>query len=284
MEDLIRRLSSLREFSTENLLHLVDILLVAYLVYRVLALVRGKRAWRILGGIVTFVAALFLSDYLQLKTLHWVLEKATLLAPVAVVLLLLPELRQTLEGFARLGLWPERLPGSSNPTPAAHTIEEIVAGVAELAAGRVGALIVLERGPELSEIADNGVSIQARVSAPLLISIFFEGNPLHDGAVLVRGDQIVAAACRLPLSENPSVDPQAHMRHRAGVGITEQADCIAIVVSEERGTISASVDGRLMRLASPSELRDLLNAELRGNERKPRNSRRRRREREETRV
>jgi len=244
-----------------NLIHLVDILLVAYLVYRVLALIRGGRAWRILGGLVIFVVALIVSDYLQLRTLHWVLDKAALLAPVALVILLLPELRQALEGFSRIGLWPEGFPRSTQF--GAQTIEEIIAAVSELMGSRSGALVVLERGTHLDDIVSNGVLLNASVSAALLDSIFFNGNPLHDGAVIIRGDTILAAACRLPLSELPTHDKSLHMRHLAGLGISEQSDAIAIIVSEERGSVSLAKNGELVRLANHIDLRDWLNRELR---------------------
>lgn len=262
MNEILRRLQELKQEPLENFLNLIDILLVAYVLYRVLALIRSTRAWRILGGIIIFVLALFISDYLQLRTLHWLLDKATLLAPVALVILLLPELRQTLEGFAKLGWWPERLGSDSHS--GANTVEEIVAAVAEMASSNVGALIVVERGTKLDDVAANGVQLNAQVSAPLLGSIFFEGNPLHDGAAIIREDQVIAAACRLPLSEDTRLDHHLHMRHRAGLGISEQADCVVIIVSEERGTISVAVDGKLKTLAGHEELRQLMNTLVRG--------------------
>ena len=134
---------------------------------------------------------------------------------------------------------------------------------AELAAQRVGALIVVEKGSSMDEIAANGVMLNARISAPMLGSIFFGKNPLHDGAVIVRGDTLLAAACRLPLSESSRLDQSVHMRHRAAVGVTEGIDCVAVVVSEERGTISVAMEGRLIKMTGPSDLRDILNAELR---------------------
>lgn len=262
MEIIFRRLSQFGEFSFDTLRNVVDVLLVSYVVYRVLSLVRGSRAWRILGGIVIFVIALYVSDVLQLRTLHWLLDKATLLAPVALVILLLPELRQALEGFSRLGLWPDRFAAPGN-RPGAQTIEEIVAALAEMSSQNIGALIVIERDNQLNEIVANGVSLDAQVTAPLIGSIFFENNPLHDGAVIIRGDKILSAACRLPLSENTELDSHVHMRHRAGVGVSEQSDCVALIVSEERGTISVSIDGKLVRVANATALRDLLNQEVR---------------------
>lgn len=215
-------------------------------------------------GIGIFVALLFLSKTLQLNSLYWVLDKATILGPVALVILLLPELRQAIEGFGRVGVWTQWL---TNPRDVAdkiqaRTVEEIVAGVSEMSTRHIGAILVLERQAVLEEVVENGVTLGANVSAPLIVSIFYSNNPLHDGAVIVRGDTLVAAACRLPLSES-RLDPKVHMRHRAAVGITEMYDCLAIVVSEERGTISVAIEGNLQVVDGASGLRDVLNSEWR---------------------
>ncbi len=208
-----------------------------------------------------FILALYASDRLGFKTLHWILDKATALAPVALVLLLLPELRQGLESFAKLGLWPSRLTTSVIRT-GIRTVDDIVSSCFEMASARMGAIIILERDHPMDDIAGNGVMINAQVSSPLLTSLFFDGNPLHDGAVLLRGDKVLAAACRLPLSENESINRKMHMRHRAAAGATESSDCLAVVVSEERGQISVSVEGRLIPISEPGELRDFLFKEL----------------------
>lgn len=246
-----------------RVLDFVDIFLVTYLIYRLALLIRGSRAWRILGGVVTFIVMLFISDRLDLVALNWLLDKATLLAPVALVILLLPELRQALEGFGKLGFWPQAFSGAEGRVEA-QTVEELVAAVIEMSSAHTGALIVIERAAKLEEVVHNGVQIDAKVTAPLLGSIFYEGNPLHDGAVVIRGDKILAAACRLPLSESPKLDNTLHMRHRAGVGVTEAHDCIAVIISEERGTIRVAHDGQLRKMATHSDLRDFLNEHLRG--------------------
>lgn len=257
----------IRDFSPDPLRNAFDILVVTYILYRLFMLVRGSRAWRIVIGIVGFVLLLFISGKLELIALNWLLDKATILGPVALVILFLPELRQAIEGLGRLRLGKIQLtPKFSNADikTDARTIEELVAAVSELATESTGALIVIERGAPLDEIANNGVVVNARVSAPLIGSIFYEGNPLHDGAVIIRGDTIVAAACRLPLSDSNRLSQNVHMRHRAGLGVTEQLDCVAIIVSEERATISYAKEGRLRKLANAHELRDFLNRELRG--------------------
>ena len=266
MQDFSTQLQNVRDLPViDQLSNLIDILLVAYVIYRMLMLFRGTRAWRIIIGIVAFFVVYYLSGSLHLYTLNWVLERATYLGPAALVFLFLPELRTAIEGFGGrpTSILQKLVRTNVEERAEARTIEEIVAAVAELAAGRVGALIIVEKLAPLDDFVSNGVYMQAKVSAALLGSIFFENNPLHDGAVIVRGDTILAAACRLPLSESSSLDHNVHMRHRAAVGITESFDCISIVVSEERGTISVSQDGKLRRLPSHVELRALLNKELR---------------------
>ncbi|MGV3617847.1 MAG: diadenylate cyclase CdaA [Fimbriimonas sp.] len=254
----------------EIFVHVLDIVLVAFLIYRLLLLVRGTRAWRIILGLMGFVIVLVVSDRVGLNTMHWLLEKATYLGPAALVVLFLPELRTAIEGFGRPTQVLTKLVANQNDDRAeARTVEEIVAAFAELAAGRIGALVVIEKDSHLDEIVANGVPMNATVSAPLLGAIFYGDNPLHDGAVIVRGDTILSAASRLPLSESVRLDPNVHMRHRAAVGVSEAFDCLALVVSEERGTISVASEGRLRRLNSHIELRNLLNRELRNMEEEP---------------
>lgn len=266
MEEILRPFTSLRTLPTRDVIvNVVDILVVTFLIYRLLLLVRGTRAWRILLGIVGFLMVWYISDRLKLNTLHWVFDKALYLGPAALVVLLLPELRTALEGYGRpISILTKIVAsGQAEERAEARTVEELVAAMAELAAASVGALIVIEKDTPLDDIASNGVMLHAQVSAPLLGSIFYEGNPLHDGAVIVRGDVLLSAACRLPLSESNRLDQNVHMRHRAAVGVTEAFDCISLVVSEERGTISVASEGKLMRLSSAVELRQVLNRELR---------------------
>jgi diadenylate cyclase len=265
VEEVLRPITALRNLTaSEIFINLLDVALVAFLIYRLLLLVRGTRAWRILIGVIAFLIVLVLSDRFGLNTLHWILDKATILGPVALVILFLPEVRQAIEGFGKITpLQMIHVPGSGEERAEARTVEEICSAVAELQQESIGALIVIERTAKLDEIISNGVALNARVSAPLLGSIFYGENPLHDGAVILRGDIVMAAACRLPLSENPRLDSHLHMRHRAAVGISEQTDAFTITVSEERGTISVANDGELRRLNTVPELRDLLNRELR---------------------
>lgn len=255
-------IAQLIDFQTQGLIYVVDILLVAYVFYRLLKLVRGRRAWRIAIGIGFFVVALVLSERFQLNTLHWVLDKATLLAPVALVILFLPELRQAMEGFGKLGGWTDRLITAQQKTDI-DSVQQLCAAVAEMAEHRIGALIVIERTMRLQEVADSGIPVHARVTAPLIGAIFYHGNPLHDGAIVVRGDEVVAAACRLPMSESTAIPGHLHMRHRAGIGMSEHSDAIVVIVSEERGEIGIAQEGALIGMGDELELRRFLERELR---------------------
>jgi diadenylate cyclase len=266
LDDYLSRFKRLFELRWDTALAWFDIIVVAIIIYRLFLLVRGPRAWRIVLAIIMFVVMLAISRGIGALELHWILDKAALLGPVALVILLLPELRQGLEGFGKLAAEPLQKLGRTESRTEMRTIEEIVAAVTELAAGSIGALIVIERASSLDEVAANGVPLDASVSAPLLVSIFYEGNPLHDGAVIIRREKIVSAACRLPLSDSSRLAQNVHMRHRAAVGVTEASDALAIIVSEERGTISYAQEGNLKRLSSHLELRDVLNREVRGEE------------------
>ena len=154
---------------------------------------------------------------------------------------------------------PERVVEAGHEKTLDRTaVEEIVGAVTEMARDRIGAILVIETGAHMDEIAANGVPLNAKISSSLLGSIFYGQNPLHDGAVIIRGDSILAAACRLPLSESARIDKTLHMRHRAAIGVTEQNDAVSIVVSEERGTISVVQEGKLQLLKTSAELREFL--------------------------
>ncbi len=236
---------------------MVDILLVTYIIYRLLKLIHGTRAWRILGGLVIFVCALLLSDKLGLNTLHWLLDKATMFAPFAIVILLLPELRATLEELYKIGQWPQRFL-QKKTSANQQTIDEIALAVLEMSASKTGAIIVLVNKNQLDFLIPTGTVLNATVSNHLLRSIFYGENPLHDGAVLLDGNRVLAAGCTLPLSESNNLGAKFHMRHRAAMGISEQSDAVAIVVSEEKGTISLFQSGEHSIIKDINVLKDIL--------------------------
>jgi diadenylate cyclase len=167
-----------------------------------------------------------------------------------------------MEGFGKLGGWTDRLITAQERTNI-DSVQQICAAVAEMAEHRIGALIVIERTTRLQEVADSGIPVHARVTAPLIGAIFYHGNPLHDGAIVVRGDEVVAAACRLPMSESTSIPGHMHMRHRAGIGMSEHSDAIVVIVSEERGEIGIAQEGNLVGMGDELELRRFLERELR---------------------
>ncbi|MBC8143698.1 MAG: TIGR00159 family protein, partial [Armatimonadetes bacterium] len=215
----------------------VDIALVAYLLYRLILLAKGRRAWQIIIGIGIFFVFVIASDYFGLILLNFLLKQVTPLGPVAIVILLYPELRDILERLGRLDFWGAPI----HVTPredVSLTIEKIVRTAVVLSGVKTGALIVMERETGLDDILATGTAMDCDVSQELLGTIFYNGTPLHDGAVIIRGNKIAGAGCRLPSSESPNVATTVHMRHRAAIGMSENSDAVIVVVSEESGTIS----------------------------------------------
>lgn len=235
----------------------VDILAVAWLIYRLLLLAKGTRAWQIIGGLLVFLLAVVVSDWLQLHALNWLLRLAFPLGPVALVILFLPELRHALEEFGRPGFWGRSF-GLVAREEMSEMIDEVVAAVSTMSVKRIGALIVFERETGLEDIIATGTELNADASSALLNTIFYKGSPLHDGAVVIRQDKIVAAGCTLPLTASPRVDAAVHTRHKAAIGMSEESDAVVVVVSEETGTISLAVDGKLFRALRDDTLRDRL--------------------------
>ncbi|MCW3051358.1 MAG: hypothetical protein JWN14_528 [Chthonomonadales bacterium] len=236
----------------------LDVLVVAYLLYRLLLLVRGTRAMQILGGLGTLLLALFVSDKLHLDTLNWLLRQIVPLGPVAIVILFYPELRHALEEFGPR-FWSRGL-SLLNREDVSEMILAVVQTVTLLAAKRVGALIVFERQTGLDEVLQTGVSLDATVTVELLDTIFYKGSALHDGAVVIRHGRVVAAGCILPLTDRPKLDAAVHTRHKAALGMSENSDAVVVVVSEETGTISIALDGKLIRGLREETLRERLTA------------------------
>jgi len=250
-------LYTLRELDVTSTLVLVaDILAVAYLLYRLILLAKGTRAWQIMSGLFLFFLLMYISGKLGLTTLNWLMRQVLPLGPVALVILFYPELRHVLEEMGRLGFWGQ----SINPIGRenlASVVNEVVRAATEMSRQKVGALIVFEPYPSLDYYVSPGVPIDAKVSARLLTSLFYPGNPLHDGAVVIWGDRIIAAGCTLPLTENPMIDQNVHMRHKAAIAASERG-AVALVVSEETGTISVAFSGRLQRGFREETLRERL--------------------------
>jgi diadenylate cyclase len=240
---------------------ILDVLLVAAIIYSLIMLARGTRAWQILMGLIVFGVIYGLSDLLHFRTLFWVLRQMVPLAPVALVILFYPELRYFLEEMGRVQFWRSRLPLLPKED-ISRLIHALVRVASDLSARQIGALIVLERSEGLDDLIDRGTRLDAAVSPELLTTLFHRGTALHDGAVIIRGDRIVAAGCLLPLTESPLIGSDIHTRHRAAIGVSERSDAIVVVVSEETGAISLSYEGKLARGLTPEALRERLTAAL----------------------
>ena len=244
---------------------LLDIAVVSVIIYWLLWVAQGTRATQLLRGIVILTALVFfLANTLQLTTFNWLLTRLWPALVVAVPIIFQPELRRALEQLGHTGSWLR--PPFQNTTPQEameRMVDEIVRAGVQLSRQRFGALVVIERETGLQDFADRGVPIDGELTRQLLITIFFPNSPLHDAAVLVRGDRIVAASVVLPLTDNISATGQLGTRHRAAIGITEESDALAVVVSEETGQMSVAHNGRLIRNLDQDRLRRVLRSLLR---------------------
>jgi diadenylate cyclase len=239
---------------------ILDVLVVALILYYLMMLARGTRAWQIMWGLGVFALLYLLSDLFNLTTLNWLVRQIVPLAPVALVILFYPELRYALEELGRVQFWRNRLAFLPRED-LNRVVNEIVEVTSDLSARHVGALMVIERETGLDDLLSTGTRIDGEVSAELLETLFHRGALLHDGAVIIRGDRIMAAGCLLPLTDSPGLSASIHTRHRAAIGVSERSDALVVVVSEETGAISLSYEGKLVRGLKAETLRGrLLNA------------------------
>jgi len=234
-----------------------DILIVAMAFYKILMLIRETRAEQLTKGLFTLFALTKISEWLELYTLHWILDTTMTVGVIAILIVFQPELRRALEYIGRSRFFSKsfmEIKGESLN----EVFDEIVDAVASLSRQKIGALIVLERETGLSEVVETGTRIEGRVTSDLLINIFIPNTPLHDGAVIIKDDKIKAAGCFLPLTENTSLSKDLGTRHRAALGISERSDCLAIIVSEETGSISIAENGSLARYLDSKTLKQIL--------------------------
>lgn len=253
----------LSEYSVlDYLTEIIDILLVAYVIYILITLIRGTRAVQLFKGMMVIVIGWLLSSFFGLDTLSWLMSQAMTYGVLAVIIIFQPELRRALEQLGRGRLFSR----SSMPDEEKVdlTIRETVKAVQYLAKRRIGALIILERGTGLNDYIETGIAINGQLTSQLLINIFIPNTPLHDGAVIISQDQIRAAGCYLPLSENPFISKELGTRHRAALGISELTDCISLVVSEETGQVALAKNGDLHRNLDEEALEEMLKKELAG--------------------
>lgn len=232
--------------SAVGIADVIDVAIVSFIVYKVLGFIRETRAEQLVKGLLILVGAFFISDLCDLHTLNWILEETMTLGVLALVVVFQPELRRGLEYVGRSKFVKPQFAHLDKENAKIIT-SAIIKAVDYFSANKVGALIIMEREISLNDIAETGTNLNATISKEILCTIFYEGTPLHDGAAILRGDRVFAAGCVLPLTQSKKLSKDLGTRHRAGIGITENSDAIALIVSEETGIISIAVDGNLSR-------------------------------------
>lgn len=238
----------------------VDILLVWYVIYKLINIIRGTKAVQLLKGILVILIVKVLSDFFNLTTLSWMMGQVITYGFLAIIIIFQPELRRALEQLGRGKFFSRST--SSDDEGQEKTVEAIVKATDYMAKRRIGALISIERETGMSDYIETGIPLNSQISAELLINIFIPNTPLHDGAVIIQRNNVAAAACYLPLSESPFISKELGTRHRAALGISEVTDSITVVVSEETGNISLTKNGELHRDLKIDGLRELLTSEL----------------------
>lgn len=249
---------SVNYLSTMGISDFLDIIIVAYLIYKAIGFVRRTNSNNLAKGLVVFLLALWGSDIFSLTMINFLLRKTAELGLIALLILFQPELRRLLERMGS-GFASGR---SSSGTVMDSAISQTVQACCDMSASKTGALIIFERGVALNSIISTGTVINADTTAELLKNMFFNKAPLHDGAVIIRDGRIAAAGCVLPLTQRTNLSKDLGMRHRAGIGLSEESDAVIIIVSEETGAISAAMDGMLKRHLSGEALDKLLRGEL----------------------
>ncbi|MBB5174316.1 diadenylate cyclase CdaA [Texcoconibacillus texcoconensis] len=242
------------------LIVIIDILLVAFVVYKLIMVIRGTRAVQLVKGITVILAVWFFSSYLGLQTLQWIMSQMVTYGLLAIIIIFQPELRRALEQLGRGRFFASSTTAKEEETQ--QLIEHIVKATSYMGKRRIGALISIERETGMNDYIETGIPLNAHITSELLINVFIPNTPLHDGAVIMKGNEISAAGCYLPLSENPFISKDLGTRHRAALGVSEVTDAITVAVSEETGGISVTKNGELHRDLDAQGLRELLTSEL----------------------
>ena len=239
---------------------IVEIIIWSFLIYHILVWIKNTKAWSLLKGILVIAVFILFAAYFEMNTILWIVNNLFSVAVTAVVVILQPELRRAVEELGRKNIISSIIPITVGRGPEGgrfsdKTINEIVKACVEMGRARTGALIVMEKDESLTDYERTGIEIDGMVTSQLLINIFEHNTPLHDGAVIVRGDRVTSATCYLPLSDNMRLSKELGTRHRAGVGISEVTDSLTIIVSEETGKISVAYRGDLERNVDAERLR-----------------------------
>lgn len=250
---------------------IIDILIVSYIIYNLIMIMRGTRAVQLMKGIFVVVVAWLASIWFELSALRWMMNEMITVGVLAIIVIFQPELRRALEQLGRGRLF---IRSNSEDDQELHKrISEIIRAILFMAKSKIGALIVFERETGLNDYMESGIAIEGTISSELLINIFTPNTPLHDGAVIIRQNKVMAAGCYLPLSENPFISKQLGTRHRAAIGMGEVSDAVCVVVSEETGQISLTMNGQIVRDITEESLIDklyeVLSVKHRIKERKP---------------
>jgi diadenylate cyclase len=235
----------------------IDIVIVAYLLYRLLGFIKETRAQQLFRGILLIIAFFLISEVFNLSLLNWLFTKLVTVGLIAVVILFQPEIRRALEQIGRRGVLSRQFRDMGKEEMYA-TVHKLVDAVDDFSSTQTGALMAIERETMLTDISETGVIVDAEVSVRLLGNLFYEGSPLHDGAVIIRGDRVHAASCVLPLTERQNIGKNLGTRHRAALGLSEVSDAFVIVVSEETGAISVAQNGEFKRFLDLKTLEKML--------------------------
>jgi len=244
-----------------HILDLIDISLVAFFLYRLFLLVRGTQAVQLMFGVLLLAVIGLLANLLELHLLSWIFRNAAPAILVGIIVLFQPEIRRALDQFGRIGFIGRPL-AHYNLQIFNRMIDEVIRATTKLTQRFTGALIVFEKETGLENYANSGIRINGELTAEFLEAIFFPNSPLHDGAVIVRGNQILAAGCVLPLAEEGTVRERMGTRHRAGLGLSMQTDAVVLILSEELGQIAVAHEGKLLRNLDPDRLRQVLTSLL----------------------
>lgn len=243
--------------STIGINDILDILITTFILYKILEFIKDTRAQQLLKGLLFVIAAYFVADYMNLYVVHWILKAVFTVGLFALVVIFQPELRRGLEYMGRSKIGMSKFV-KIDKDKAKYISNEIANITASFSDSRTGALIVFERDVTLEDVAETGTLINADISAELLGNLFYEGAPLHDGAVIIRQDKVYAAGCVLPLTDKISINKSLGTRHRAGIGITENSDAVTLIVSEETGIISVAKDGQIIRFLEKKNVEKIL--------------------------
>ncbi len=241
--------------------YIIDIAIIALVFYKLLGLIKETRAEQLVKGFIIILVISKLSEWAKLYAINYILQSTFTIGLIALVIIFQPELRKALEHLGR-SQWLLSNNKKGSVEEQTRAINEIVDAVSVMSRKKIGALIVVERLIGINDIIETGTTLDAQISADLLMNVFYPKSPLHDGAVIIKNNRLMAAGCLLPLSSNKYISKELGTRHRAAMGMTESSDALIVIVSEETGAISMAVEGKLQRFLDTSTLRDLMNQTL----------------------